>query len=150
MIRTLTAAALTMGLAAPALSQDAATPMFDAADLEYGETYLATTLIGQPIHAVEEEYEMGAMLPAGTSAEWDRVGEIGDMIIGVDGSLQAVILDIGGFLGLGEREVAIRWDALRPVYEDGNFDNWLLTVPATEEMLESAPEVDRNPSPAMD
>ena len=145
-MRLATTTLAVLALAAGGALADAHGSIFDTADLQYGQTYSATTLLGARVHAVEEEYEMGAMLPAGSSAEWDDIGEIGDFLIGVDGSLQAVVVDVGGFLGLGEREVAIRWDALRPVYEDDDADNWLLTVPATQEMLENAPELGRDPA----
>ena len=120
--------------------------VFAEENVEYGRIYRATTFIGQPIHAVDAGYTPGMSLPDGSAAEWERIGEIGDFLVGVDGSLEAVVVDVGGFLGLGEREVAIRWDALIPVFEESNPDDWLLTVPVTRETLDVAPEVMREPS----
>ncbi|KIT17021.1 PRC-barrel domain-containing protein [Jannaschia aquimarina] len=135
-------------LAAPglALADAHASSPFAESTLEYGESYMATTLIGTRIHATEAELTPGMSLPAGTVAEWDDIGEIGDLIIGTDGSLEAVVVDVGGFLGLGEREVAISWDMLRPVYEEDNIQEYFLGVNATEEMMRNAPQVTRVPT----
>ena len=130
-------------LGLPALADGHAADPFAPVTLQYGETYLATTLIGTRVHAVDVDIDPTVALPAGTVAEWDDIGEIGDLIIGVDGSLQAVVVDVGGFLGLGEKEVAVSWSALRGVREDDDPDEWFLGVTATEEALEAAPALER-------
>ncbi|WP_371155605.1 PRC-barrel domain-containing protein [Jannaschia sp. 2305UL9-9] len=117
-------------------------PLADVS-LEYGETYMATTLIGTRVHATEDDIDPMVQLPGGTVAEWDDIGEIGDLIIGVDGTLQAVVVDVGGFLGIGEREVALKWSALRGVREDDDPDEYFLGVTMPEGMLENAPELER-------
>ncbi|MBM2575271.1 PRC-barrel domain-containing protein [Jannaschia sp. Os4] len=148
MTRTILTAAAALALALPgAASADghAASP-FAEPSVEYGQSYRATTLLGTRVHAVEVELDPTVPLPAGTVAEWDDIGEIGDMIIGVDGSLEAVIVDVGGFLGLGEKEVALNWSALRGVREDDDPEEYFLGVNLTQEMLEAAPEVERVPA----
>lgn len=137
------AAAVSLGGAAHA---DAHEGPFASGELEYGETYLATTLIGTRVHVADTEIVPGVALAAGTVDQWDDIGEIGDLIIGIDGSLQSVVVDVGGFLGLGEREVAINWSALRPVYEEDNLQEYFLGLNVTEEELEAAPEVMRTPA----
>ena len=146
-MRPIAPAALAAALLLPAaaMAEGHSAGIFADADVEYGQIYRATTFIGQPIHAVDGGYTPGMSLPDGSAAEWERIGEIGDFLVGVDGSLQAVVVDVGGFLGMGEREVAIRWDALIPVFEESNPDDWLLTVPVTRETLDVAPEVMREP-----
>ena len=42
--------------------------------------------------------------------DFKRVGEVKDVLIGGDGTVSAVIVGIGGVLGVGERDVAIRFD----------------------------------------
>ncbi len=42
----------------------------------------------------------------------DTVGDIESVIIDNDGKVAAVIVGVGGFLGMGEREVAIDWNDL--------------------------------------
>ncbi|MFO6466208.1 PRC-barrel domain-containing protein [Jannaschia sp. KMU-145] len=129
-----------------ALADGHAAAPFSVTTLEYGQSYLATTLIGTRVHATDGEIDPTAALPAGTVADWDDIGEIGDLIIGVDGSLQAVVIDVGGFLGLGEREVALDWSALRGVREDDDPGEYFLGVTMSEGMLEDAPELVRTPA----
>jgi sporulation protein YlmC with PRC-barrel domain len=86
-----------------------------------GEDISAENLIGTAIYSPEEE----------------TVGEVGDVILGQDGAIEAVVVDVGGFLGVGEKPVAIQFDALN-VQKDTNGDLRLM-VNATQEQLENAP-----------
>jgi sporulation protein YlmC with PRC-barrel domain len=43
----------------------------------------------------------------------EAIGEVKDIIVGADGKVSEVIVGVGGFLGMGERYVAISWDQLR-------------------------------------
>jgi sporulation protein YlmC with PRC-barrel domain len=36
-----------------------------------------------------------------------RLGEVEDVLVGPDGRIQAVVIEVGGFLGLGEKSVAV-------------------------------------------
>jgi hypothetical protein len=124
---------------------NAGEPPFSTTTVQYGDQYLATTLIGTAVYATQMELDPMQPLEAGTVAEWDRIGEIGDMIIGVEGTLEAVVLDIGGFLGVGAREVALDWSALVGVREDDDEDEWFLAVNLTQETLAEAPALERVP-----
>ncbi len=98
----------------------------------------ATTLIGQAVHAPSASAE-------GHDERWESVGDIGDIIISRDGKVQAVLVDVGGFLGVGTREVAIRMDSLDFVEDDktpGNPDDYLVVANLNREALEEAPEYD--------
>lgn len=119
------------------------TGIFSDLVLEDGQSYLASDLMGQRIYAAEQEYEIGTPIAAGTQMEWDDIGEIGDIAISADGSLEALIIDVGGFLGIGEREIAVRWDAVRPVVEDDDPDDVFLVVNGNAETFENAPEFQR-------
>lgn len=66
----------------------------------------------------------------------ESVGEIGDLIIDQDGKVVAVVVSVGGFLGMGEKHVAISWDQ---VQMSSNADDRDLRVDVTREELESAP-----------
>ena len=43
------------------------------------------------------------------------IGEVNDLLIGPDGRVQQVIIDVGGFLGVGERPVTLAWQDLKIV-----------------------------------
>lgn len=70
----------------------------------------------------------------------NNVGEVNDLIVSGDGNVEAVILGVGGFLGIGEKDVAVNTQAIQMV-QDG--DNTRLVIAATKETLEAAPSYDR-------
>ena len=47
----------------------------------------------------------------------ERVGEINELIVGKDGKLESVILGVGGFLGIGEHDVAVPFSRVKFVEE---------------------------------
>jgi sporulation protein YlmC with PRC-barrel domain len=50
-----------------------------------------------------------------------KVGEIGDVVLSTDKKVDAVIVDVGGFLGMGEKQVAVGLDKLKFMADkDGN------------------------------
>jgi sporulation protein YlmC with PRC-barrel domain len=69
------------------------------------------------------------------NADNDSIGEVNSVRIGADGKVNAVIVGVGGFLGMGEREVALDWKDLR-VSEDGRK----VTANMTKEQLKALPE----------
>lgn len=51
----------------------------------------------------------------------ETVGEIGDVVLSADNNVDAIIVDVGGFLGIGEKPVAIGMDKLKFMADsDGN------------------------------
>ena len=144
---TATAAGALLSGAAFAQGSDG---VFATVTIENGVNYLASDLMGTRVYAAEQEFEPGVPVAAGAAAEWDDIGEIGDVVVSADGSLDAIVLDVGGFLGIGEREVAVNWSAIRPVVEDDDPDDVFLVVNTTREVLEGAPEVERQTNVALD
>jgi sporulation protein YlmC with PRC-barrel domain len=70
------------------------------------------------------------------------IGKINDLILDKDGQVVAVIVDVGGFLGMGSKSVAIDWQAVeRTVDADGKH---VLHVNATEQTLKDTPEYKRD------
>ena len=65
----------------------------------------------------------------------DHLGKVEDLIVGRDGKVEGAVLSVGGFLGIGDKQVAIAWDALKP----GGPDQPLV-VAMTKDQLEAAPE----------
>jgi hypothetical protein len=85
--------------------------------------------------------EVRASKLIGTSvknAAGERIGDINEVIIGSDGKVAAVVIGVGGFLGIGEREVAVRYDALQ--LSHGSDRSTSATMAATKESLKTAPE----------
>jgi hypothetical protein len=101
----------------------------------------ASDLIGARIYASDAAVDANEY--AGVQEGWDDIGEINDMIVGREGQVEAVLVDIGGFLGMGERQVAVDMAALRFVSDSAtadNADDWFLVMNANRGTLEGAPE----------
>ncbi|OCP16928.1 MULTISPECIES: PRC-barrel domain-containing protein [unclassified Ensifer] len=69
----------------------------------------------------------------------EKVGEINDLIIKKDGGVEAAVIGVGGFLGLGEKNVAVPFDRIQ-ISEQPNTDALKLTTTETAETLKAAPE----------
>lgn len=71
------------------------------------------------------------------TAKDEEVGTVNDLIIDEKGQVVAIVVSVGGFLGMGEKDVAIGWDDVtRSVIADDNE----LQIKSTREGLMSAPE----------
>lgn len=75
------------------------------------------------------------------SASNESVGEINDIVMNRELDNVVAILGVGGFLGIGEKDVAISIDEITAVKDENN--NLKLTIAATKEQLEAAPTFDR-------
>ena len=112
--------ALAAGVAFPALAQDAASPFQTEAA---GPSVSASDVIGARIYVSEAAIDADAY--NGVQEGWEDVGEVNDIILGRDGTVDAVLVDIGGFLGMGERQVAVDMSALKVVQDDAtDADSW--------------------------
>lgn len=70
----------------------------------------------------------------------NSIGNVGDILLTEEGSFDAIIVDVGGFLGMGTREVALGLDQVE-FMRDQN-ENWYVYTGYTQDQLEAAPEYD--------
>jgi sporulation protein YlmC with PRC-barrel domain len=72
-----------------------------------------------------------------------KIGEIKDVLLSQDGKVAALITGVGGFLGMGEKDVAVPFDAVKHTVKDGKA---YLTLDTTKDALKTAPglKYDRN------
>jgi PRC-barrel domain len=73
-----------------------------------------------------------------TNQKDETVGEITDLAI-KNHEVDALILSVGGFLGMGERYVAVSPASVNVRY-DSKSDKWLASMNTTKDALKSAPE----------
>ncbi|KPQ11856.1 MAG: PRC-barrel domain [Saliniramus fredricksonii] len=106
--------------------------MFTAPDLQregYGraeaDNFSVDELLGANVYDVNDE----------------DVGNVDDVMAGADNQLEYVVVDVGGFLGLGEHTVAIGLDEVTILHDDA--DDLRLYVDVTEEALNEMPEHQR-------
>lgn len=70
----------------------------------------------------------------------ESIGDVNDVLISSDGKIDAVIVGVGGFLGLGEKNVALSFDQLK--FTRDNNNDLVVTTNATKEGLQAAPGYD--------
>jgi sporulation protein YlmC with PRC-barrel domain len=66
-----------------------------------------------------------------------RIGEIDDVLLDRDGKVAAFIIGVGGFLGLGERHLAVPYTAVQATTKDIN--KYYLVMNTTKDALSRAP-----------
>ncbi|HMB47433.1 MAG TPA: PRC-barrel domain-containing protein [Afifellaceae bacterium] len=133
--------ALTAMLAAPVAAQD--TPKTDtmAADTQRYERVMSVkgATIGQPaVEGYLASTLMGAYIYNSNDAEAEIVGDINDLLVTESGDITAVVVGVGGFLGLGEKDVAIDFDRIS--LEQNGEDGFRLVAGVDKSELEAAAE----------
>jgi sporulation protein YlmC with PRC-barrel domain len=68
-----------------------------------------------------------------------NIGQIKDIAFNQQGRAQAYIVSVGGFLGLGDRYVAVSPSEIKVSYNDSD-KKWHATTNATADQLKAAPE----------
>jgi hypothetical protein len=68
----------------------------------------------------------------------EDVGEIHSLLLDANGTIDRAVIDVGGFLGLGEKQVAVTFDELTILRKDGG-DDVSVYIDATQEVLEAQP-----------
>jgi len=66
----------------------------------------------------------------------NKIGDVKDVLVDADGRIDALIISVGGFLGAGEKDVAVKFDAVRKTEKDNSTR---LTMNANKDELKSAP-----------
>lgn len=103
--------------------------MLDATQLREGYDAVDVTTLSA-------ENLIGARL---YGASDDDLGKIGDVILSADGSIEAIVVDFGGFLGIAEKPVALQFETVSIMRETDGDDLSVFTG-LTEEQLEAAVE----------
>ncbi|GGH55446.1 hypothetical protein GVY41_10570 [Frigidibacter albus] len=97
---------------------------------------MASEFIGQTVYVSEGTVD----LTAGNNADWESVGDISDVVMSREGEAQAILVDVGGFLGIGAKTVAVDIEQLNIVSDGESADEYFVVFTATREALENAPE----------
>jgi len=95
---------------------------------------------GQPQWYTQHGNEMRASKLIGTTVinnANEPIGKISELVLGKDGKVTAVVIGVGGFLGIGERDVAVNFESLR-LAQDSN--NTKVSLNATKDSLKAAPQ----------
>jgi len=72
------------------------------------------------------------------NAENNSIGDVNDLILEENGGIVAAVVGVGGFLGIGEKDVAVPMSKLTMARDENN--NVRLTTTETADSLKAAPE----------
>jgi hypothetical protein len=119
---------------APQSIEPAAPKSADAADASGGTQfllkqesgdYLASNLIGKSVYNSQDEV----------------IGDINDLVSDEGGKIVGVLLGSGGFLGIGEKDVAIRFEELKLARDENNDIKVIVNL--DQETLAAAPDYEK-------
>jgi sporulation protein YlmC with PRC-barrel domain len=82
--------------------------------------WLATKLVGLPVYGVQNE----------------KIGSINDLVIDQSGAIQAVVIGVGGFLGIAAKDIAVSLKTIN-IIRDANEEK--AVVELTKPEIELAP-----------
>src|SRR5690606_5370753 len=68
----------------------------------------------------------------------ENIGSVSDLLVDENGSIHAAIVGVGGFLGIGQKDVAISFESFNITRDEDGDPEARLTL--TKEELENAPE----------
>lgn len=119
---------------APTPAPSQATPATPAV-IPHADGFLAANVIGAKVYN-------------GTAADAENIGKVHDIVMTADGKADQLVIGVGGFLGIGEKNVAVSFDKFD--WAEKNGDRWLVMA-TTKEQLQALPDFDRrayDPTPA--
>lgn len=99
----------------------AALPAFAADDMQTADEFRTSKLVGSKVYNEANE----------------NIGSIEDIILKSDGAMDEVVLSVGGFLGIGDKYVAVPFSSLK-IERDGS--NIRITTNGTKESLKALPD----------
>ncbi len=109
-----------MGFATPSFAENTMTKV-EFVQNQKGQEILASNLIGEDVVNFQNE----------------TIGDINDLVLNDEYKTGAIVIGVGGFLGLAEKDVAVPLSDLKITRAE---DGYRIEVAATKAILEAAPE----------
>lgn len=100
-------------------------------------------ITGGPIYSTGEAYDAGLWdsgEPYAYDAGYETIGDIEDIVLDVNGQMVGVVAEVGGFLGLGSKDVLLPLDDVRLVSPDGA--DYAYVTRLTEDQLTDLPAIE--------
>lgn len=89
--------------------------------LQDENTFLASDLTGATVYSPKDE----------------AIGDVNDVIVSRDGKVDGIVVGVGGFLGIGEKDVAIEMSKIKMAETENGIK---LVLDTTKDELAAAPE----------
>jgi hypothetical protein len=99
----------------------------------------ASKFIGMRVYATEKDVAPDASAKAENQKEWDDIGEINDVILSRKGEVKAVVVGVGGFVGIGEKNVAVAMKDIKFIRNGDNENDYFLVISSNKQVLTDAP-----------
>lgn len=120
-------------------------PMYKQGDMQVS----ADTIMGQSVYMQREGTQPDAdmdMTAGITDAPdtWESVGEVGDVMISRDGEVSSIVVDAGGLLGMGERNVNVSMSDLQFVSDSDTDGEFFVVYTGDRSSLEGSEEYNRD------
>ena len=96
--------------------------------------------VGAPTAVLAKDKAQAILGKPITSTKGEAMGRIVDVIVDKAGTTRAAIIDFGGFLGVGSRQIAVDWAALH-FSPAGQPER--ITLDLTRDQLKSAPQYEK-------
>jgi sporulation protein YlmC with PRC-barrel domain len=74
-----------------------------------------------------------------------KIGAVDDVLLDKAGRVTALVVGVGGFLGMGEKDVAVAYNSVRATRKN---NEWYLVMNTTKDALKAAPGVSYDKSTA--
>jgi hypothetical protein len=127
------------GLSAAADRNDPQTQQLRVAQANVTETDSQAARPPEPNAIVIEKGDVQAILGRQVlSSAGEDMGRVIDIVVDRSGQVRAAVIDFGGFLGVGNRKVAVDWATLRFAPTGSRYDR--ITLELTREQVNAAPE----------
>jgi sporulation protein YlmC with PRC-barrel domain len=104
--------------------------LISTAALAAGNAQLMSSVPASSL-TVTDWYKQDVYNPSNT-----KIGEVMDVLVGPSGQVSTVIVGVGGFLGAGEKDVAVNFNSIQKTMKDNKV---YLTMDTTKDALKNAP-----------
>ena len=127
--------------------------------LSAGLLMVGATAFAQPVASGRAEFMNNVPANSATVTDWykqsvydpsdNKIGEIMDVLVDREGKVTALIVGVGGFLGAGEKDVAVPFNAVHAATRNNNSNSsskWYLVMNSSKDALKNAKgfKYDRN------
>jgi len=100
-----------------------------AAPVAKADGFLAGNIIGESVYN-------------GTGDDAEKIGDVSDLVLDANGTAKSMIVGVGGFLRVGQKDVEVDYKSAE--WTEKNGDRWIVMA-MTKEQLQALPAFDRTP-----
>lgn len=100
-------------------------PDLTVTDIDSSKAMLASYFIGSTVYSTANE----------------NIGDINDLVFDAEGKVNAAVIGVGGFLGMGEKDVAVPLNKITMTKDENGVVKYVIA--ATREQLDAAPGFDK-------